>query len=231
MVETDSLRTAMVEAAERQLAASEDYDIATRAVCEAVGVTQPVLYRLFKDKRGLLDAVADHGYERYAARKAAQARTGDSVADLLAGWDGHMDFARDNPALYQLMFAPRPWSHSTARERVFDLLVASLVRCAATGALRMEPREAAELVLAANVGIAFDHIAEPGRFRDRGLSHRMRDAVFATVLADGAAQGADDPVRAAALRLRAQVELSGVAPLEAVEGALLVRWLERLAGA
>ncbi|MGR6998998.1 TetR/AcrR family transcriptional regulator [Yinghuangia aomiensis] len=69
MASTNTLRTAMIEAAEQQLAASSDHDVATRAVCEAVGVTQPVLYRLFGDKRGLLDAVADHGYERYAARK------------------------------------------------------------------------------------------------------------------------------------------------------------------
>lgn len=245
MAETDTLRTAMVEAAERQLAASEDYDIATRAVCEAVGVTQPVLYRLFGDKRGLLDAVADHGYERYAERKAAQEHTGDPVADVLAGWDGHMAFARQDPALYQLMFTPRPWSQSSAKQRVFDLLVASLVRCAAVGALRGDPREAAELVLAANVGIALDHIAVPARFEDVRLSHRMRDAVFAVVLREGVGGlgdsvgsggggagglGADDPVRAAAVRLRAQVALSGTAPLEEVEGALLVRWLERLAG-
>ncbi len=224
----------MVEAAERQLAASPDFDIATRSVCEAVGVTQPVLYRLFGDKRGLLDAVADHGYERYARLKAAQERTGDPVADLLAGWDGHMAFARADPALYQLMFAPRPWSHSNARDRVFELLVAALVRCAAVGALRMEPRDAAGMVLAANVGVALDHIAEPARFDSPERSHRLRDAVFARVLTPAAAPGAghddEDPVRAAARRLHAQLQLAGAEALEPEESALLLRWLDRMTG-
>ncbi|GGK77637.1 TetR family transcriptional regulator [Planomonospora parontospora subsp. parontospora] len=229
MTETEPLRAAMIEAAERQLASSSDHEIATRAVCEAVGVSQPVLYRLFGDKRGLLDAVADHGYERYAALKAAQERTGDPVADLHAGWDGHMAFAQANPALYQLMFTPRPWSHSTARDRVTDLLAAALTRCAAAGALKLEPRTAARLILAANIGTALDHIARPALFADPALSHRMRDAVFSHVLTEPPARQDADPLRAAALRLRAQLQLGGTEALEPVETALLQRWLERIA--
>lgn len=218
----------MIEAAEKQLAASSDNDIATRAVCEAVGVTQPVLYRLFGDKRGLLDAVADHGYERYATLKAAQEQTADPVTDLRAGWDGHMAFARENPALYQLMFTPRPWSHSTARDRVSDLLEATLVRCAAVGALRVEPSVAARLILSASVGAALDHLASPERFDDPTVSHRMRDAVFAHVLSETTARDDGDPLREAALRLRAQLGLAGTGALEPVETALLLRWLDRI---
>lgn len=228
MVGTDTIRAAMIEAAEQQLATSSDNDIATRAVCEAVGVTQPVLYRLFGDKRGLLDAVADHGFERYAVRKAAQEQTADPVADLRAGWDGHMAFAKDNPALYQLMFAPRPWSRSTARDRVFDLLEATLVRCAAAGAMKVEPRTAARLILSANVGIALDHIAKPTLFDDTALSNRMREAVFSHVLTETTAQENAYPLHTAALRLRAQLDLVGTDTLEPVETALLQRWLERI---
>lgn len=228
-MDTDAtIRAAMIEAALRQLTGSSDHDVATRAVCEAVGVTQPVLYRLFGDKRGLLDAVADHGYERYAALKAAQEQTGAPVTDLLAGWDGHMAFARENPALYQLMFTPRPWSHSTARQRVFDLLVAALVRCAAVGALKVEPRTAAELILSANVGIALHHIAVPELFKDATASHLMRDAVFAGVLTRPAGQDEGDPLQSAALRMRAQLELTGTDALESEETALLLRWLARI---
>ncbi|MFF4189483.1 TetR/AcrR family transcriptional regulator [Nonomuraea sp. NPDC001831] len=228
MAETDPLRAAMIEAAERQLASSSDHEVATRAVCEAVGVSQPVLYRLFGDKRGLLDAVADHGYEQYAALKAAQEQTGDPVADLHAGWDGHMAFAQAKPALYQLMFTPRPWSHSTARDRVMELLVAALTRCAAVGALKAEPQTAAQLILAANVGTALDHIARPALFDDPALSHRMRDAVFSHVLTGPGAQNDADPLYAAALRLHAQLDLTGTEALEPAETALLRRWLERI---
>jgi len=218
----------MITAAEQQLIASSDNDIATRAVCEAVGVTQPVLYRLFGDKRGLLDALADQGLERYAALKGGQEETADPVADLRAGWDQHMEFAQQNPALYQLMFVPRPWSHSVARERVFGLLVATLVRCAAVGALTIEPAIAAQLILSANVGVNLNQIAAPALFSDPALSHRIRDAVFSHLLVAPAEPDPGPPAQAAALRLRSQLALSGTEALEPAETALLDRWLERI---
>lgn len=223
-----TVRAALIGAAERQLAASTDGDIATRAVAEEAGVTQPVLYRLFGDKRGLLDAVADTGLERYALRKIELEATDDPVADLYAGWDDHMAFAADNPALYQLMFAPRPRSAATTYQRILRLLEATLLRCAAAGALATTPRLAAQLILPANIGVALGRIAQPGLFDDPALSHRARDAVFGAVLTRPAAPDAADPVRAAARRLRAQLLLGGTDRLEPVETALLDRWLERI---
>ena len=243
MTATDDLRTRMVQAADRLLAASPEHEVSTRAVCEAVGVTQPVLYRLFGDKGGLLDAVADAGFERYAARKAELERTGDPVADLRAGWDDHTAFAREHPALYRLMFAPRPGSGSGAARRVLDLLEATLVRCAAAGALATEPRLAAQLVLPANVGLALNLTARPELFDDPELSTRTREAVLAAVLVPQAAAGGPGgepggghggepgPVTAAARRLRSQLALAGTDALEPAESALLERWLERLTAA
>jgi AcrR family transcriptional regulator len=219
-------RAAILEAAERLLVASEDHDIATRAVCEAAGVTQPVLYRQFGDKKGLLDALADTGFERYAARKAELPESADPVADLRLGWDDHMDWASANPALYQLMFVPRPRSRSVARRRVFDLLTKALTRVAATGGLRAEPRDAAQVVLSANVGAALNRIAQPELF-DAELSHRMRDTVFASLLQEPPAAGAGG-TSAAARQLRAALEVTPTEALETEESALLRRWLERL---
>jgi len=191
-------------------------------------VTQPALYRLLGDKRGLLDAVADQGLERYAALKGAQRKTDDPVADLSTGWDDHMEFASRNPALYQLMFVPRPWSHSVARERVFGLLVATLVRCAAAGALTIEPVRAAQLILSANVGVALNQIAQPALFDDGALSRRMREAVFRSLLVEPTEPRPGTPLAAAALRLRSQLALSQVVALDPAESALLDRWLQRL---
>lgn len=223
-----TVRAALIAAAERQLATSADGDIATRAVAEEAGVTQPVLYRLFGDKRGLLDAVADTGLERYALRKTELEVTDDPVADLYAGWDDHMAFAADNPALYQLMFTPRPRSAAMTYQRILQLLEATLLRCAATGALTTTPRLAAQLILPANIGVALGRIAQPKLFNDPTLSHRARDAVFSTVLTDPAAPSGPDPVRAAARQLRSQLSLTGTDRLEPVEAALLDRWLDRL---
>nr|WP_255644915.1 TetR/AcrR family transcriptional regulator [Actinoplanes polyasparticus] len=225
-----AVRAALVEAADRQLTASPDGDIATRAVCDEVGVTQPVLYRLFGDKRGLLDAVADAGFDRYARRKQGLEASGDPVADLHAGWDDHMAFAAENPALYQLMFAPRPHSAATAQRRIMELLEATLERCAAAGALRTTPRLAAQLILPANVGVALSRIAQPALYDDPTLADRARDAVFAAVLHHVGTPAEPAPVPAAARQLRAQLRLTGTDRLEPVETALLDRWLERLDG-
>ena len=223
-----SVRLALIVAAERQLTASADGDVATRAVSEEAGVSQPVLYRLFGDKRGLLDAVADAGFERYALRKAELEATYDPVADLYAGWDDHMAFAAENPALYRLMFAPRPQSAATAYKRILELLEGTLLRCAAAGALATTPQSAAQLILSVNIGVALGRIAQPALFDDPALSHAARDAAFAAVLTDPAAPSGPDPVRAAARQLRYQLALTGTDRLEPVETALLDRWLERI---
>ena len=81
-------------------------------------MTQPVLYRLFGDKQGLLDAVSEAALERYAQRKSGLEVTDDPVADLRTGWDDHTAFALENPALYRLMFAPRPGSSAAVHERI-----------------------------------------------------------------------------------------------------------------
>lgn len=223
------LRVAMIKAAEKLLIESPDNDIATRAVCEAVGVTQPRLYRLFGDKRGLLDAVADAGYERYAQQKADLEKTGDPVADLYAGWDDHSAFATANPALYQLMLAPRPGSRSQARGRILALLEATLLRCSAAGALRVEVKEAAQLILSVHTGVELSRIAQPHLF-DAELSHRARDTVFAAVLTQTSADVPRQPMSDAARQLHSQLALQGSESLEPEESALLVRWLERLVG-
>ncbi len=47
---------------------------------------QPVLYRLFGDKAGLLSALVDHGFDRYVQRKQALATTDDpSTTSASAG--------------------------------------------------------------------------------------------------------------------------------------------------
>jgi len=225
----DGLRERLLLAAEAQLIASADNDIATRAVCDAVGVSQPVLYRLFGDKQGLLAALVDHGYQRYISRKAALEITGDPVADMRHGWDDHMEFARTNAAVYRLMFSPNPAGQPSARRQIFDMLVQVLQRVAAAGRLRVPPRQAAQAILSANVGIALNQIAQPDLYDDPGLSALVRDALFASFLTDAPEPpAAPDPLASAAIHLSAQLALSHPAALAAEEQSLLLRWLERL---
>jgi AcrR family transcriptional regulator len=229
MAEPDvALRSALLTAAERQLVASPDGDIATRAVCEEAGVTQPVLYRIFGDKRGLLDALADSGLERYAARKAELEVSTDPAADLRAGWDDHLAFADQHAALYRLMFAPRPWASSRARDGVTALLRKTLSRCAAAGLLRVEIDVAVAMLLAANVGLVLNRMADPALRDVPGVSEGLRDALMGSVLDDEAPTRQSDPGAAARRQIREQLRLNPPEALLPEETALLGVWLNRL---
>ena len=219
-------RTKMLEAAEALLDASPDGDISTRAVCDAVGVGAPVLYRLFGDKAGLLSAVVDHGFDRYLATKRTAAPSPDPVADLRSGWDTHVAFALEHPAVYRLMYSPAFARVPSAAAEALRLLREVLDRCAAAGRLRVDPGLAAQAIMSANVGVALSLVSQPAAYTDPDLSTRVRDAVHARILVgDGAAPAAD--VTATALQLDAQLQ-AGDERLTAGEHALLREWLRRL---
>ncbi len=68
----------------------------------------PAIYRLFGDKDGLLEAVAEHVMDGYVAEKSAHvaATEIDPVEDLRAGWTSHVEFGLANPALFRSCTIP-----------------------------------------------------------------------------------------------------------------------------
>lgn len=228
------MRTRMLDAAEELLDASPDRDIATRAVCDAVGVGAPVLYRLFGDKNGLLSALVDYGFDRYLATKRAAAPSADPVVDLRNGWDTHVEFATAHPAVYRLMFSPGFATVPSAAQEAMRLLREVLDRCAAAGLLRVDPDAAAQMIMSANIGVALNLVTQPENYPDPQLSRRVRDAVHAAVLTPERAaddHGPDDrgPLVVAALQLAAVLR-DRPAELGEPETALLLHWLGTLAG-
>lgn len=222
----------MLRAAERLLDASPDRDITTREVCEAAGVGQPVLYRQFGDKNGLLRALVDHGFDRYLATKRASAASEDPVADLRQGWDTHVGFALEHPALYRLMFSPSFETVPDAAGEAMDILRAVLRRCAEAGVLAVGVDLAAEMIMAANVGVALSLVTQPDRYANAELSPRVRDAIHREVLTEEAFAPASAPVpgvAAAANQLAALVATRSQLPLTEPERALLRQWLAALA--
>ncbi len=162
MVDT---RQRIIDAAAKLVAEGGVEAASTRAVTAAAGVQAPTLYRLFGDKQGLLDAVAEHGFGTYLASKQAQLRSDDPIADVARGWDLHVEFGLANPGLYVLMYgAVRP-GHAVALEGR-RMLAAMLERAAAMGRLRVPVETAVELVSAAGVGITLRLIATPEDERD-----------------------------------------------------------------
>src|SRR5580704_7541648 len=89
----DRTQAQLVEVAAELLASGGPDAVTTRSVALAAGVQAPAIYRLFGDKNGLLDAVVQHGFASYLARKPpVVGAVSDPVASLSAGWELHVGF-------------------------------------------------------------------------------------------------------------------------------------------
>lgn len=220
-------RTRIVDAAAELLAREGRDAVTTRAVAAAAKVQAPTIYRLFGDKRGLLDAVAERGYAAFLAEKRVREPGPDPVEDLRTGWDLHAAFGLANPDLYALMYAdPRPGAAPAASAQAERMLAEHVGRVAAAGRLRVSERRAIDLLRACGRGAVLTMLATPPEERDPQLLVDAREAVIAAITTDAPAV-ADGGTAAAATALRAA--LGGTRALSEAERRLMAEWLERLA--
>jgi AcrR family transcriptional regulator len=217
---------AIVAATAQLLRAGGTAAVTTRAVAAAAGVQAPTIYRLFGDKDGLLDAVAEHVFADYVADKADRAGAGDPVDDLRAGWEDHVGFGLAHPALFGLLVDPSRARRSPAVEAGLEVLAARVRRIAEAGRLRVTERRAVELVHAAGTGVVLTLLGAPEPDRDPALSEAAYDAVLRAIVRDApAAPDGDLASRAVALR----AGLASAAALSDAERAVMAEWLERIA--
>lgn len=99
-------RERLIVATARELAEQQGWDaVTTRRLAERIEYSQPVLYSHFRGKREIIGAVALEGAtEMAAAVRAATAVTDGSRARVTALARAYLDFAKDNPAVYDAMF-------------------------------------------------------------------------------------------------------------------------------
>jgi len=98
------LRNALVDEALMVLATEDANALTLRELARRLGVTHAAPYAHFSDKRALLEAVANAGFERLAAL-LEQCDDPDPAAALAAMGLAYIRFARENANLYRLMFA------------------------------------------------------------------------------------------------------------------------------
>lgn len=220
----DDQRTDIVVAAARLLREHGARAVTTRGVAEAAGVQAPTIYRLFGDKDGLVDAVAEHVMAEYVATKATTAPTGDPLADLRAGWRAHIGFGLANPELHALLTASGRTSPSPATAAGIDVLRARVHRLAAAGLLRVDQERAVAMIHAAGSGTVVALADVPGDGPGDELSDAMFDAVAAAILTDAPAAPADD--RAAVLVTFATT-IADLPGLTDAERTLMAEWTAR----
>jgi AcrR family transcriptional regulator len=223
-------RATIIDVAARLLQEQGPAAVTTRGVAQAAGVQAPAIYRLFGDKDGLLDAVAEHVMATYVAAKSAIAESSsgdgaDPLADLRAGWEMHIDFGLANPALFRLLNDPDRVPPSPAAATGLEVLRSRVRRVAEAGRLRVGERRAVELIQAAGTGAVLTLLATPPPRRDLQLADAMFEAVCAAILTDVPTIERDDPISTA-------VAFATLAPglpvLSEAERALMSEWLDRV---
>jgi len=227
-------RSRIVESAAGLLAEHGPVAVTTRGVAERAGVQAPTIYRLFGDKDGLLDAVAEHVMARQVSAKAAVVAAAESdgvdpLVDLRAGWDGQIAFGLANPGVFRLLSDPDRVLDSAAARTGRAVLAARIHRVALAGRLRVGEQRAADLVQAAGIGVIQTLLASPPEARDPGLPDVLYEAVLRQILTDeepSVDRGAGGDVRAAAVTLGAATGELEV--LSDGERRLLAEWLDRI---
>ncbi|MEG9547187.1 TetR/AcrR family transcriptional regulator [Streptomyces baarnensis] len=99
-------RERLIVATARELAEQQGWDaVTTRRLAERIEYSQPVLYSHFRGKREIIGAVALEGAAEMAgALRAATTATDEPRARVVALARAYLDFAADNPAVYDAMF-------------------------------------------------------------------------------------------------------------------------------
>jgi AcrR family transcriptional regulator len=223
-------RARIIDAAARLLQEQGPAAVTTRGVAEAAGVQAPAIYRLFGDKDGLLEAVAEYVMATQVSAKAEIVQSAlqddvDPLADLRSGWQTQIDFGVANPALFRLFSDPERVLQSPAAQSGRRVLESRVHRVAASGRLRVSERRAVGLIQAAGVGTIQTLLATPPELRDAALADGMFEAVLRQILVDAPGSTGNGPI-AAVVAFRAIAPRLGA--LTEPERQLLTEWLDRV---
>ena len=203
--------------------------LTTRAVAAAAKTQTPTIYRLFGDKRGLLDAVAEQGFAAYVDRKSARKATADPVQEMRDAFDAHIAFGLSHPAVFAIMNeVGREGSSSPATLTGLEVLRDRVHRIARAGRLRVPEDQATQLIQAVGNGTIATLLAMPEDERDPSLARLAGDTVMDAIV-DRTVDRTRDASNALAIGLRARI--AGFDALTPGEKLLMRELLDRVISA
>ncbi len=130
----ETLRAAVLDAAEARVAASGLADLGVREIAQEAGCSSGMVYKLFASHDELVLSVNARTLALLAAAVAAGLRGIADPADALRAMaDAYLDFARANMPRWDALFSHRmtggaalpPW-YADQRDRMFDDLAATI---------------------------------------------------------------------------------------------------------
>jgi AcrR family transcriptional regulator len=157
---TPELRDRLLAAAVDALGEDGVEGFTTRRVAAGAATSVPAVYELFGDKAGLVREVFYEGFRRLGAHFAGLLATADPGADLHGVLRAFRAFARENPALAEVMFsrpfaefAPGP-TELAAGAATRDHVIGCVRRAVEAGLLVGEPVDLGHVLLAVAQGLA-----------------------------------------------------------------------------
>lgn len=223
---TGDLKARVLASAVRIVAEQGAEAATTRAIATAAGTQTPTISRLFGDKQGLMDAVAEQTLHDFVATKGRGGPGPDPVEDLKRGMIAFMTFGVSNPDVFAHMYA-RPGQQSKAASIGYAALCARVHAVALTGRLRTTEESACAIFHGLARGTVLIMLEHPPAEHEAMMEAAGRAAVDAVIAQ--AAPNVDAGVGGIAAALKAQ--LGDVAQLSHGEKALMGELLERVAAA
>ncbi len=126
-----------------KLIIEEGYDnITMRKIADKIEYSPTTIYLYFKDKSEILYSLLNISFDKFYTAQMSIQHITDSKERLLAHGLAYVNFAKDNPNYYDLMFIlkeptenmkdPKDWQTST---RTYDLLKTNIKQCMEDGYL------------------------------------------------------------------------------------------------
>ncbi len=183
-----NLRAALLARAEETLSQEGAGELSLRELARQVGVSHAAPRRHFPDKRALLDALAEDGFERLGRdlREALDAPASGSRTGCSPSPSPYVAFATRHAALLELMFAGkhRPGAAESLRaaaDRAFEAPLALFAEGQAAGEVVPGEVERVSIVAwAALQGLA--SLVNAGMLDRAGLDEVVADAVHRLLL-------------------------------------------------
>jgi len=128
----EDARRSILDAAEALLVEDGYERFSMRRLAIRCGYTAPTIYHYFGDKRRLIDAVLEDGFQRILDRLRQVGRSADPAEAVREQLDAFVRFSLENPTHYRLLSLPRPdgapppASEQAAREQLESPLAALL---------------------------------------------------------------------------------------------------------
>ncbi|GAA2151566.1 TetR/AcrR family transcriptional regulator [Actinomadura napierensis] len=155
-----AIRTSLLDAASRLLAAEGPGALALRRIAAEVGCSTTVLYRMFEGKAGLVEALYVEAFQRFRRRLAAVPERSDPLEHLVELGRAYREYALAERNYYRLMFGEpvpgfRPSDEALVQAAAtFTILEDAVAALDAAGLLAGgEPRHVAASLWAAIHGV------------------------------------------------------------------------------